>query len=40
MGLSARQYAMSVITEGITDTDASTLYTLTQALQTSLSRQV
>jgi hypothetical protein len=36
----SKNYAMSVITEGMTDTDQSNLYTLTQALQTSLSRQV
>ena len=36
----ARQYAFSSIGDGLTDTDASNLYTLTQAFQTSLSRQV
>jgi hypothetical protein len=37
---STRQYAFSSITEGMTDIDQTTLYTLVQALQTSLSRAV
>jgi hypothetical protein len=36
----ARQYAFSSIGSGLSDTDASNLYTLTQAFQTTLSRQV
>jgi hypothetical protein len=36
----ARQYSFSSIGDGLTDTDASNLYTLVQNLQTSLSRQV
>ena len=35
-----KEYAMSFISEGMTDTDQTNLYTLTQAMQTSLSRQV
>jgi hypothetical protein len=35
-----RQYAFSSIGNGLSDTDASTLYTLVQAFQTSLSRAV
>lgn len=34
------ELSMATIGDGLTDTDASTLYTLTQAFQTSLSRQV
>ena len=37
---SAKSYAMALLTEGMTDTDQTNLYTLTQAFQTSLSRQV
>jgi hypothetical protein len=35
-----KQYAMALLTEGMTDTDQTNLYTLVQALQTSLGRQV
>jgi len=35
-----KQYALSFISEGMTDSDQTNLYTLTQALQTTLSRQV
>jgi hypothetical protein len=37
---SNRQYAFITIGAGLTDTEASNLYTLTQAFQTTLSRQV
>jgi hypothetical protein len=37
---SNRQYSFMTIGSGLTDGEASTLYTLTQAMQTSLSRQV
>jgi hypothetical protein len=35
-----RQLAFATIGDGLTDTDASNLYTRVQAFQTSLSRQV
>jgi hypothetical protein len=35
-----RQYALASVTEGLTDADQTTLYTLVQAFETSLSRQV
>ena len=35
-----KQYAMCLITEGMTDTNQTNLYTATQAFQTTLSRQV
>jgi hypothetical protein len=37
---SGRETAFSFISSGLSDTDASNLYTLTQAFQTTLSRQV
>lgn len=37
---SNKQYAMALLTEGMTDTDQTNLYTLTQAFQTSLTRNV
>jgi len=37
---SAREQAFASIGFSLTDTEASTLYTLTQALQTTLGRQV
>lgn len=38
--ISNKDYALAFLGESMTDTDQTTLYTLTQALQTSLSRQV
>lgn len=35
-----KQYAMAILTEGMNDTDQTNLYTLTQAFQTSLTRNV
>jgi hypothetical protein len=40
VGWSNRQYSFMSIGDGLTDGEASALYTLTQALQTALSRQV
>ena len=37
---SNRQYAFMTVGDGLTDTEASTFYSLVQAMQTSLSRQV
>jgi len=37
---SSKELAISIIGDGLTDTEASTLYTLTQAMQTTLGRQV
>jgi hypothetical protein len=37
---SNRQYAFATIGDGLTDSEASDLYTAVQAFQTSLSRQV